>query len=90
MIENIFEAFRPCLLERLGRVYSYNNEYKQNVEKESKLAEELKNTLSREQIELLEKYHTALSATWSTCELLAYRQGMRDFGSILGIENRES
>lgn len=89
MVEKFLESIRPCLTERLGRIYSYSNEYKKSLENETKLAEELKSTLTEEQQELLDKYHIATTATWGTCELLAYRQGMRDFASILGIENRE-
>lgn len=87
MIEDFFKDSTSCIMERLGRVYTHNDEYKHVLRKESVLAEELEHTLSKEHLELVKKYQIAVSATMGVCELLAYRQGMRDMGAIMGINN---
>jgi len=83
MEKTIFEAFQPGLIERLGECYCQNEDYKQELEKEKELAGQLKETLTEGQMALVEEYHASLSATMGVCELLAYRQGMRDMVSIL-------
>ncbi len=83
MEKTIFEAFQPGLIERLGECYCQNEDYKQGVEKEKELGGHLKEALTEEQMGLVEEYHAAIYSTVGTCELLAYRQGMRDMASIL-------
>lgn len=87
MFENFFKDSTPCIMERLGRFYNRDYEYKQALKTESEIAEKLENTLPEEHMELVKKYQTAVAATMGVCELLAYRQGMRDMGAIMGIDN---
>ena len=87
MEKNILEAFQPNIVERLGEVYWRDDGYREAFEKEKLLVEELANrvreTFSGEQMDIVEEYHSAISATMGICELLAYRQGMKDMVSIL-------
>lgn len=88
MVEKFFKDSTPCIMERLGRFYNRDDEYRQALKVESEIADKLENTLPEEHMELVKKYQTAVAATMGVCELLAYRQGMRDMGAIMGIENR--
>lgn len=88
MVEDFFKDSTPCIMERLGRFYNRDDEYRQALKTESEIAEKIENTLSKEHMELVKKYQSAAAATMGVCELLAYRQGMRDMGAIIGIDNR--
>ena len=57
--------------------------YRAALEREKEAAERLKETLTEEQMAMVEQYHIAISATMGICELLAYKQGMKDMASIL-------
>lgn len=70
-------------MERLGECYCQNDSYKQSLKKEKKIAGRLKESLTEEQMALVEEYHAAIYGTVGTCELLAYRQGMKDMVPIL-------
>lgn len=83
MEKDILEAFQPNIMERLGKIYSQNDSYKAALGKEKELAARLKESLTEEQMAMVEEYHTAISSTMGICELLAYRQGMKDMASIL-------
>ena len=83
MEKNIFEAFQPNIMERLGKCYCQDDSYKQCIEKEKEIADRLREELTEEQMILVEKYHAAVYNTVGACEILAYRQGMRDMADIL-------
>ena len=83
MEKNILEAFQPNIVERLGEVYWRDDGYRAAFEKEKELANRVRETFSGEQMDIVEEYHSAISATMGICELLAYRQGMKDMVSIL-------
>ena len=70
-------------MERLGDCYCQDDDYKRSIQKEATLSEQLKESLSEEQSALAKEYQSAASATMGICELLAYRQGMRDMAGIL-------
>lgn len=83
MEKNILEAFQPNIMERLGEIYWRDGGYREAFEKEKELAERLKEIFTGEQMAMVEEYNTAISSTMGICELLAYRQGMKDMASIL-------
>lgn len=83
MEKNIFEVFQPNIMERLGECYCQDDSYKQSLLKEKEIAGRLKESLTEEQMSLVEQYHAAIYGTVGICELLAYRQGMRDMANIL-------
>ncbi len=83
MEKDILDAFEPDIMERLGEVYCQNAEYKQSLKEERELSGKLKEGLTEEQAVAVEKYYASISATMGICELLAYRQGMRDMAVIL-------
>ena len=83
MEKDILEAFQPNIIERLGEIYWQDDSYRAAIEKEKELAERLKETLTGEQMAIVEEYHTAISSTMGICELLAYRQGLKDMAFIL-------
>ena len=83
MEKNILESFQPNIMERLGKVYWRDKSYRAAFEREKEAAEYLKETLTKEQMAMVEQYHAAISFTMGICELLAYRQGMKDMASIL-------
>ena len=83
MEKNILEAFQPNIVERLGEVYWRDNGYREAFEKEKELAERLKEIFTEEQMAMVEENNTDISSTMGICELLAYRQGMKDMASIL-------
>ena len=83
MEKNILEAFQPNIMERLGEIYWRDGGYREAFEKEKELAGRLKEIFTEEQMAMVEEYNTAISSTMGICELLAYRQGMKDMASIL-------
>ena len=83
MEKNILKAFQPNIVERLGEVYWRDDGYRAAFEKEKELANRVRETFSGEQMDIVKEYHSAISATMGICELLAYRQGMKDMASIL-------
>lgn len=82
MNESVLNLITPCLTERLLEVYEQSGEYQEKTERESRLLEELNGGLTREQVELLNKYMTAVNSTYAVCEKIAYQQGMRDCASF--------
>ncbi len=86
MNKNILDEFQPAIIERLGEVYNCSSEYKGDIKKEVELFTQLQNILTKEQMNIVEDYQKAVCATMGVCELLAYRQGMRDLVTILGVE----
>ena len=89
MEKNIFEAFQPNSMERLGECYCQDDSYKQSMIKEKEIEGRLKESLTEEQMALVEKYYASISATMGVCELLVYRQGVRDMVGILYSEEQE-
>ena len=83
MEKNIFKAFQPNIMERLGKCCWQDDNYKQCMEEEKEIAERLRESLTEEQKALMDKYYVAVYNTAGICELLAYRQGMRDMVNIL-------
>ena len=83
MEKNILESFQPNIMERLGKVYWRDKSYRAAFEREKEATERLKETLTEEQMAMVEQYHAAISFTMGICELLAYKQGMKDMASIL-------
>ena len=75
--------YRPEFMERLGKIYWRDDGYRAALEREKEVVERLKETLTEEQMAMVEQYHIAISATIGICELLAYKQGMKDMVSIL-------
>ena len=83
MEKNILKAFQPNIVERLGEVYWRDDGYRAAFEKEKEVAERLKETFTGEQMDVVEEYYTAISSAMGICELLAYKQGMKDMASVL-------
>lgn len=83
MEKNIFKAFQPDIMERLGEAYCQNSEYKKSLKREEELSGQLEESLNSGQAVLMKEYYASISATVGICELLAYRQGMRDMTDIL-------
>lgn len=88
MDTGFFNEMQPNLSERLGRFYSRDCEYKEALERETELFSELGKDLSDAQLQRIKDYQNAVSATWGICEMIAYRQGMRDMAALIGIENK--
>lgn len=82
MSGDVLNLVTPCLTERLIEVYEGNEEYQELSKKEDILLEQLNGVLTREQVEALNKYMTAVNSTYAVCEKLAYQQGMRDCASL--------
>lgn len=91
MREDVLEAMMPYLVERLGRVYERNKDYRQAIEREDKIYEKLKQGLTQDQKSQLDEYFVATKATAGVCEKLSYQQGIRDLFSfcISMISKRE-
>ena len=85
MNETFFDEFQSSIIERLGKVYDCNSEYKKGIEKEIELFNQLKKSFTKEQMNMVEDYQKAVYTTLGVCELLAYKQGMRDLAIILGV-----
>ena len=82
MNESVLDLITPRLTEQLGEIYEQNGEYQRLTEQENKLLEQLNGDLSREQMEMLNRYLTAVNSTYAACEKIAYQQGMRDCASF--------
>lgn len=85
---NFFDEMQPCIMDRLGRIYNCDSDYKKSIEKETELFEQLEENLTEEQIQMIRNYQGAICGTMGICEILSYRQGMRDLAGILGIEGK--
>ncbi len=85
---NFLEEIQPCIMDRLGRIYNRDSDYKKSIKKETELFNQLEENLTENQIQLVKSYQGALCATLGICEMLSYRQGMRDLAGILGIEGK--
>lgn len=79
---------QPNLTERLGRFYCRDVEYKEALKRENELFCRLEKSFSEDQLQMMRDYRNALYATWGVCEIIAYRQGMRDMAALIGIENK--
>ncbi len=91
MNNNFFNEMQPTIIERLGNIYNQNSEYQQALKNEAKLFEKIEGDFSEVQIQTVKSYYNLAYTTWGICEMLAYRQGMRDMAAILGIaENYEN
>lgn len=88
MNTEFLNEMQPNLSERLGRFYSRDCEYKEALEKENGIFLKLEESLSEGQLQMVKDYQNAVSRTWGICEMIAYRQGMRDMAALIGIENR--
>lgn len=82
MNESVLDLITPRLTEQLGEIYEQSGEYQRLTEQENKLLEQLNGGLSKEQMELLNRYLTAVNSTYAACEKIAYQQGMRDCASF--------
>ncbi|MDE7225110.1 MAG: hypothetical protein K2O34_15195 [Acetatifactor sp.] len=82
MNESVLNLITPKLTEQLGEIYEQNREYQRLTERENKLLEQLSSSLSKEQVEMLNIYLTAVNSTYAACEKIAYQQGMRDCASF--------
>lgn len=87
MKDNLLTEMQPLINERLGRFYNRDTEYKQAIKNESELFKELEETLSKEQLERVKNYQLAICSTWGICEMIAYKQGMKDMATLIGIDN---
>lgn len=85
---NFLEEVQPCIMDRLGRIYNRDSDYKESIKRETELFKQLEEELTENQIQLLKNYQGAICATLGICEMLSYRQGMRDLAGILGIEGK--
>ena len=81
--EKYFRSISAQYHGKAGEIYWRDDGYREAIEREKEAAERLKETLTEEQMAMVEQYHIAISATMGICELLAYKQGMKDMVSIL-------
>lgn len=77
--KEILDLLTPYLAKRAGKIYIENEEYKESSKTADLIFEELNETLTDEQQELLERYFIANNATVALTERLVYQQGMRGF-----------
>ena len=82
MSESVLDLITPHLTEQLVGIYEQSGKYQELTEKENKLLEQLSSDLTKEQIEMLNKYLTVVNSTYAVCEKIAYQQGMRDCASF--------
>lgn len=85
---NFFEEMQPYIMNRIKRICNSDSDYKKSVNTETELLNQLEENLTDGQIQLVKSYHDALCDTLGICEMLSYRQGMRDLAGILGIEGK--
>ena len=88
MDTNFLNEIKPIVIERLGRFYNRDFEYKQALKNEAELFNELEKSLSESQFQAVKDYQNAICSTWGICEMISYRQGMRDMAALLGTENK--
>lgn len=81
--KEILELLTPYLTERLGQIFSENEEHQKAVKEENRLFEQFYDKLDKEQAELLEQYFAAANATAAIKERLTYQQGMKDMLALL-------
>lgn len=82
MSESVLDLITPHLTEQLVEIYEQSGKYQELTEKENKLLEQLSSDLTKEQMEMLNKYLTVVNSTYAVCEKIAYQQGMRDCASF--------
>ena len=81
--KNVWEFIAPYLVDRTGRTYTQSKEYQEAVKKADLIFEELDDSLSEQQAELLEQYFCANNASIAVMERLVYQQGMKDMLVLL-------
>lgn len=80
----ILEMVTQCLTEsRLNRIMDCDEEYQAAKIRELVTHDKLKETLTDQQKELLEKFTTAASETGANTERLIYQQGAKDLYALL-------
>lgn len=47
---NFFDEIQPCIIDRLGRIYNSDSEYKKSIERETILFSQLEKHLTESQI----------------------------------------
>lgn len=82
MNESVLDLITPHLTERLVDIYEQSGKYQEMTVRENKLLEQLNGVLTKEQVEMLNMYMTAVNSTYAACEKIAYQQGMRDCASF--------
>ncbi len=82
MEKDILEELMPFVSERLGRVFQRSEDYKQTIEKENEIYEQLREGLTIPQENQLTEYFMAVKVTEGIGEKLAYKQGIKDVISI--------
>lgn len=91
MVEKeFFDEMHPSLMDRLGKVYNDDSEYQKAVKKEAESFNQLEKNCTESQLEMVREYRDLIYAAGGVCEMLAYRQGMRDLAEILGIGGRKN
>ena len=85
---DFLNEIQPIITERLGRFYNQDYEYKNALNKENKSFKRLEEILPENQLQIAKDYQSAICSTLGICEMIAYRQGMRDMAALLGIENK--
>lgn len=84
MDENIWRFLEPLIIERLGKIFLDNEEYKQTIEREAKSFEELWKNLTREQQKQLNEYSHITNYTAVITKKIAYQQGIKDLIELIG------
>ena len=79
----VLELIEPLLIDRTGKLYQDNEEYKESARKEEVLFEQLSAKLTEEQARELNQFTSAANATSAITERLAYIQGMKDMLALL-------
>ena len=79
----VLELIEPLLIDRTGKLYQDNEEYKESTRKEEELFEQLSDKLTEEQVRELDQFLSATNATLAIIEHLAYIQGMKDMLALL-------
>ena len=81
--KDILDMITPHFVERAGRFYIEDEEYKESTRIANLLYDELTETLTDKQRELLGQYLDTNNAAVCRGEHLVYQQGMRDLLNLL-------
>ena len=87
MDTSFFHDMLHIIIERLGLFYNRDAEYTQALKEETELSKQLEEVLPEDTMQLFKEYQNTVYKTWGICEMIAYRQGMRDIMSLLGIKS---
>lgn len=83
MKNEFFEDLQVIMVDRINAAEIKDSDYKNALQAESEIFENLMAQLDKPQQKLLEQFYVLSGATTAVCERISYRQGVEDLSAML-------